>query len=95
MCPCTNCVVLKTLTGLGTFWTISELYEDLDSGWNIGKGSLWLEDRDSGWNLERQPLDLDEESSAEVHLKAWKHQQHLYFSTQHLLINDILLLILK
>lgn len=62
MCPCTNCVVLKTLTGLGTFWTISELYEDLDSGWNIGKAASGLEDRDSGWNLGKAASGPDEES---------------------------------
>lgn len=64
MCPCTNCVVLKTLTGLGTFWTISELYEDLDSGWNIGKAASGLEDRDSGWNLGKAASGLEESSSS-------------------------------
>ena len=64
MCPCANCVVLKTLTGLDTFWAISELYEDLDSGWNLGKAASGLEDWDSGWNLGKAASGLEESSSS-------------------------------
>lgn len=39
MCPWANCVVSETLTGLDTFWTITELCEGLDSGWNLGKAA--------------------------------------------------------
>lgn len=39
MHPWANCVVSETLTGLDTFWTITEFCEDLDSGWNLGNAA--------------------------------------------------------
>lgn len=35
MYPWADCVVSETLTGLDKGWTITELSEDLDSGWKF------------------------------------------------------------